>query len=171
MLRRIATPENNAKGRALISFQAHTSRPPAVDFFARATSCRSPPSKPGEVKHRLLRKNGDNEIQELILRDQWVTRPAKVRHPCLPVLSINAMRFNQNPRSLSNLFHHDKKRRRENKIQPKPCTGSRPQILTQPTSPSLKTRVSTRHHHLSDARIEVHQCTKNSLKEAIFRSR
>ena len=42
-----------------------------------------------------------NKIQELISNNDRMTRPTEKVHPSFAKLSINEMRFNQNPRRLS----------------------------------------------------------------------
>ena len=62
---RIPKPGNQAKGRDLISFQAHPTRTSAVDFMARATSSKNPEEKrhPGFTKLRI------NEVKTRVRKD------------------------------------------------------------------------------------------------------
>ena len=64
--KRIARPENQGRGRALTSFQAQPSRPPAVDLLARATSCKSRPVIRGKSNKIFLRQKVTDEIKKTI---------------------------------------------------------------------------------------------------------
>ena len=71
------------------------SNPPAVAFFCLRNLLQVPTRSPRKIKLRFLRQQMTNKILERM------TRPTEKGHPSLAELSVNKMRFKQNPGSFS----------------------------------------------------------------------
>ena len=129
-----------------------TSTFPNIPEHQAATSITS---KKRKLQEGLLRKMITHKIQEGLDGDNGMTLTTKIGHPCFTKMSINKSRLDQDTRAIRRITRlTDQMRSRRNKLRAKPLIRTRSKILTNPVSPSNRTRTLTMTHNLEDKLIK-----------------
>ena len=81
------------KESALTSFQAHPSRPPAVDFMDTAASCSASPAQNGHSQESFLGEKAPHKVYKSLRSNHRVTLAPEAWHPCFTKVSINERRL------------------------------------------------------------------------------